>query len=78
MALTKEQISKNVTKWQKENTDTILVRYPKGGLKQTIEAHLAYTGEPMVRFIERAVLETIERDKAAMSAKAKAERKAKE
>lgn len=34
----------------------------KKGLKEDIKAHIKYTGESMIDFINRAISETIERD----------------
>ena len=78
MTVSKEEYSKNIVEWQKKNTDSILVRYRKGTLKPLIEDHLAYTGESMAKFIERAVRETIERDRQGIAARNKAERKARQ
>ena len=71
------EASKRATmKYQKENYIQLNIRFSPD-LRKAIDEHVGYTGETMTKFVKRAVEETIERDKAAMSAKAKAERKAK-
>lgn len=48
----------------KENYDEIKVRVPKGE-KETIQAHAEAHSESVNGFINRAISETMERDKAA-------------
>ena len=52
-------------KYAKEKTDPVTVRFPKG-FKQKITDHVELTGESQVKFIQRAVEETIARDRAKM------------
>jgi len=49
-------------KYVKENYDDLKVRTPKGK-KEQVQAHAAGTGESMNAFINRAIDETMERDK---------------
>lgn len=51
-----------VNKYMKENYDEIKVRMPKGK-KEIIQAHATKKGESVNAFVNRAVSETIERDK---------------
>ncbi len=53
--------------WQKENVDRINLTVPKGK-KDIIKAHSEACGESVNAFINRAVDETMERDKAAQNA----------
>lgn len=48
--------------WQKENVDRINLIVPKGQ-KDTIKAHAETRGESMNGFINRAISETIEKEK---------------
>lgn len=48
--------------WQKENVDRINLIVPKGQ-KGTIKAHAEAHGESVNGFINRAISETMERDK---------------
>ena len=54
--------------WQRENVDRINLTVPKGK-KEIIKAHSEARGESVNAFINRAVDETMERDKAAQGAK---------
>ena len=56
-----------VSKYMKENYDEIKVRVPKGE-KETIQAHAEAHSESVNGFINRAISETMERDKAAPGA----------
>lgn len=57
------EASKRATmKYQKENLEQILLRYPKG-TKKIIQDHCKLVGESMVSFMLRAATETMERDK---------------
>jgi len=49
-------------KYVKENYDEFKVRTPKGK-KEQLQEHTANTGESMNAFINRAINETMERDK---------------
>lgn len=53
---------KAVSKYMKENYDEIKVRMKKGK-KETIKAHADAQGESVSGFINRAIDETMERDK---------------
>lgn len=58
------QAQKKATmKYLKENYDAITLRFPKG-MKDKYKAHADLMGEPLIRFIERAISETIARDRA--------------
>ena len=50
--------------WQKENVDRINLIVPKGQ-KEAIKAHAEARGESVNGFVNRAISETMERDKAA-------------
>lgn len=50
--------------WQKENKDRVLLLLPKGR-KTDIQAHAEAQGESVNGFINRAIEEAMERDKAA-------------
>ena len=51
-------------KWQKEKTDEIRFRVPKGE-RARIQAHAEQHGESATAFIKRAMREAMERDNAA-------------
>ena len=53
---------KAVTKYMKENYDEIKVRMNKGR-KGAVQAHAEAQGESVNKFINRAIDETMERDK---------------
>ena len=53
--------------WQKENVDRVNLTMPKGK-KDIIRAHAEAQGESTTGFINRAIDETMERDKAAPGA----------
>lgn len=53
-----------VSKYMKENYDVYQIRMPKGR-KAEIQAHAEARGESVNGFLNRAVSETMERDKAA-------------
>lgn len=55
---------KAVNKYVKENYDRINVNMPKGR-KEAVKAHAESQGESLNAFINRAILETMERDAAA-------------
>lgn len=54
---------KAVNKYVKENYDRINVNMPKGR-KEAVKAHAETQGESLNAFINRAILETMERDAA--------------
>ncbi len=49
-------------KWQHDKIDDIRMRVPKG-MREQIQAHAESMGETMNAFLNRAVAETMERDK---------------
>ena len=51
-------------KWQKEKTDEVRFRVPKGE-RIVIQAHANAQGETTTAFIKRAIREAMERDNAA-------------
>lgn len=53
---------KAVNKYVKENYDRINVNMPKGR-KEAVKAHAETQGESLNAFINRAITETMERDK---------------
>ena len=61
MTVTKAQ-QKAVSKYMKENYEDIKVRVKKGQ-REIIKAHAESEGESLNGFINRAIQETIERDK---------------
>ena len=61
MATTKAS-QKAVNKWNKENYDRMDVRVPKGK-KDLIQTHATSKDGSLNKFINRAIDETIERDK---------------
>lgn len=50
--------------WQKENVDRVNLTMPKGR-KEEVKTHAEARGESVNGFINRAISETMERDKAA-------------
>ena len=63
MPVSKAQ-QKAVSKYMKENYDELKVRIPKGQ-KETIKAHAEAQGESLNAFINRAISQAIQKDKAA-------------
>lgn len=61
MAVSKAQ-QRAVSKYMKENYNEIKVRVPKGK-KEVIKAHASEQGESLNGFINRAIDETMGRDK---------------
>ena len=53
---------KRAVKKYQEKFDTVVVRVPKGE-KQIIDIHAAAHGESIMKFVRRAVCETMARDK---------------
>ncbi len=62
MAATEAQM-RATAKWQKEKTDEVRFRVPKGE-RAVIQAHASQQGESTTAFIKRAIKETMERDNA--------------
>ena len=62
MPKTSQSMLKAIEKYQKEKTDGIMVRVPKGK-KEDLKAHAAEKGESLNGFVNRAINETLERDK---------------
>ena len=59
----KEARNKAVSKYVKENYDTVLLRFTKESSdKQIIAEHSKKTNETITGFIKRAIKETIEND----------------
>lgn len=54
-----------IMKYQREKMDSFTVRVQKG-LRPVIDQHRELTGESLSEFLRRAVMETIQRDKATM------------
>ena len=54
-----------VSKYMKENYDVYQIRMPKGQ-KEAIKAHAETRGESVNGFVNRAISETMERDKEAI------------
>ena len=50
-----------IKKYEQEKVDRIIFRVPKG-MKEQIQLHAEQNGESLAAFLNRAVLETIERD----------------
>ena len=65
MAATEVQM-RATAKWQKEKTDEVRFRVPKGE-RAVIQAHASQQGESTTAFIKRAIKETMERDNAEKS-----------
>lgn len=65
MAVSKAQ-QKAVHKYVKTNYDRMELTVPKGQ-KSTIKAHAEARGESVNSFVNRAILETMERDKGGSS-----------
>ena len=57
----------SVNKYVRENYDRVLVTMPKGQ-KDTVKAHCAARGESVNGFINRAIQETMERERGAVEA----------
>ena len=72
-----EAAKRATMKYQAENYNHLSIRFKKD-VYEAMEDHISYTGESKVKFISRAILETIERDRQAIAQKNKAERKAKQ
>ena len=64
MAIKSDANIRAVAKYKKENYDQIQLRVEKGQ-KETIKAHAETQGESLNGFINRAISQTIQQDKAA-------------
>nr|WP_295310431.1 hypothetical protein [uncultured Blautia sp.] len=64
MAIKSDANRRAVAKYKKENYDQIQLRVEKGQ-KETIKAHAETQGESLNGFINRAISQTIQQDKAA-------------
>ena len=61
MAATEAQ-KRATAKWNAEKVERVIFRVPKGS-KEVIQLHAESQGESLSAFLNRAVKETIERDK---------------
>lgn len=57
-----ESMDRAIKKYEQEKVDRIIFRVPKG-MKEQIQAHADAQGESVAAFLNRAALETMERDK---------------
>ncbi len=57
-----ESVDRAIRKYDAEKVDKIMFRVPKGK-KEIINSHAAEMGESMASFLNRAIDETMERDK---------------
>ena len=64
MSPTSKAQQKATAKYMKENYDEFKVRMPKGK-KEQVQEHTTDTGESMNAFVNRAINETMKRDKQA-------------
>ena len=56
-----DAMDRAIKKYEQEKVDRIIFRVPKG-MKERIQLHAEKNGESLAAFLNRAVLETIERD----------------
>lgn len=56
-----ESMDRAIKKYEQEKVDRIVFRVPKG-MKEQLQAHAEKQGESLSAFLNRAALETIERD----------------
>lgn len=56
-----DAMDRAIKKYEQEKVDKILFRVPKG-MKETIQEHAKKNGESLSAFLNRAILETINRD----------------
>lgn len=56
-----ESMDRAIKKYEQEKVDRVVFRVPKG-MKEQIQTHAEKQGESLSAFLNRAVLETIERD----------------
>ena len=57
-----DAMDRAIKKYEQEKVDRVIFRVPKG-VKEQIQAHAEARGESLSGFLNRAVQETIERDK---------------
>ena len=57
-----EAMDRAIKKYEQEQVDRVIFRVPKG-VKEQIQEHAEQRGESLSAFLNRAVQETIERDK---------------
>ena len=57
-----DAMDRAIKKYEREKVDKILFRVPKG-MKEKVQAHAEQKGESLSAFLNRAILETIDRDK---------------
>ena len=56
-----DAMDRAIKKYEQEKVDRILFRVPTG-MKETIQNHAEKRGESLSAFLNRAILETIDRD----------------
>ena len=56
-----DAMDRAIKKYEQEKVDRIIFRVPKG-MKEKIQEHAETKGESLSAFLNRAVVETIERD----------------
>lgn len=56
-----ESMDRAIKKYEQEKVDRVVFRVPKG-MKEQIQAHSEKQGESLSAFLNRAVLEAMERD----------------
>ena len=56
-----DAMDRAIKKYEQEKVDKILFRVPKG-MKEQIQTHAKKKGESLSSFLNRAILETIDRD----------------
>ena len=56
-----DAMDRAIKKYEQEKVDRVIFRVPKG-LKEQIQVHAETQGESLSAFLNRAVLETMERD----------------
>lgn len=58
-----DAMDRAIKKYEQEKVDRVIFRVPKG-FKEQLQAHAEAQGESLAAFLNRAALETMERDKA--------------
>jgi len=56
-----DAMDRAIKKYEQEKVDRVIFRVPKG-LKEQMQAHAEKHGESLAGFLNRAVLETMDRD----------------
>lgn len=56
-----DAMDRAIKKYEQEKVDRIIFRVPKG-MKERIQKHTQSTGESLAAFLNRAALETMDRD----------------